>query len=85
MNKGFRIGVTAAGLTLLVGAGAIQPAAAQDRISMRTSALPASISDLRLAEPLSIQADRSSIDPALQDAEGRQQVLVRLRSPSVAK
>ncbi len=85
MNKGISTIVKAAGLTLLVGAGAIQPAAAQDRISVRTSALPASISDLRLAEPLSIQADRSSIDPALRDAEGRQKVLVRLRSPSVAK
>jgi subtilisin family serine protease len=85
MIKGLKIGVTAAGLTLLVGSGAIQPALAQDRVSMRTGSLPASINELRLAEPLTIQADRSTIDPALANAEGRQQVLVRLRSPSVAK
>jgi len=85
MNKGFKIGLTAAGLTLMVGAGALQPALAQDRTAMRSGALPASISDLRLAEPLTVQADRSTIDPALQAAQGRQQVLVRLRTPSVAK
>ena len=85
MTRGFKIGMTAAGLTLLVGSGAIQLAvAAQDRISMRTSAPPVSISDLRLAEPLTMQADRSTIDPALRSATGRQQVLVRLRTPSVS-
>ena len=85
MNKDFRTRITAAGLTLLVGAGAIQPAVAQDRLAVRSGALPASISDLRLAEPLTAQADRSIIDPALRAAQGRQQILVRLRSPSVAK
>ena len=70
MNKGLKISVTAAGLTLLVGSGALQPALAQDRVSMRTGSLPASVSELRLAEPLTIQADRSTIDPALANAEG---------------
>lgn len=85
MIKALNTILKATGLTLLVGAGGLQPAVAQDRISMRTSALPASISSLRLAQPRTIQVDRSIVDPALANAEGRQQVLVRLRSPSVAK
>jgi subtilisin family serine protease len=40
---------------------------------------------MRLEEPLAAAVDRSVIDAALERADGRQQVLVRLRTPSVAK
>jgi subtilisin family serine protease len=86
MHKGIRISAAAAGLTMLIGASGVPTAEAADRLSERANAqLPASISGLRLAEPLTIQADRSVIDPALVNGDGPQQVLVRLRSPSVAK
>jgi subtilisin family serine protease len=71
---------------MLIGASGVPTAEAADRLSERASAqLPASISGLRLAEPLTMQADRSVIDPALVNGDGPQRVLVRLRSPSVAK
>jgi subtilisin family serine protease len=86
MHKGIRISAAAAGLTMLIGASGVPTAEAADRLAERAGAqLPASISGLRLAEPLTIQADRSVIDPALVNGDGPQQVLVRLRSPSVAK
>jgi subtilisin family serine protease len=50
-----------------------------------TAEMPASISQLRLSEPLTAVADRSLLDAAMQQGQGRQQVLVRLRTPSVAK
>jgi subtilisin family serine protease len=53
---------------------------------MRTAAdVPASVAQMRLSEPLTAYADLSMIDPALRQADGRQQVLVQLRTPSVAK
>lgn len=86
MHKGIRISAAAAGLTMLIGASGVPTAEAADRLSERASAqLPASISGLRLAEPVTMQVDRSVIDPALVNGDGPQQVLVRLRSPSVAK
>jgi subtilisin family serine protease len=86
MHKGLRIGAAAAGLTMLIGASGIPSASASERLAARSNApLPASIAELRLAEPLTAQSDRSFIDPALAGAEGPQEVLVRLRSPSVAE
>jgi len=86
MKKGFNLSAAVAGLTVLVGSVAIQPASAADRTAMRYGGeLPASITQMQLPERLTIQADRTNVDLALQSAEGRQQVLVRLRSPSVAK
>jgi subtilisin family serine protease len=40
---------------------------------------------MRLPQPLMGAADRSALDAAMQQAQGRQKVLVRLRTPSVAK
>mgnify|MGYP001820271770 CR=1 FL=1 len=86
MHKGIRISAAAAGLTMLIGASGVPTAEAADRLSERANVqLPASISGLRLAEPVTMQIDRSVIDPALVNGDGPQQVLVRLRSPSVAK
>ena len=86
MCKGIRVSAAAASLTMLIGASVMPAAQAADRLAERAHAqLPASISELRLAEPLTMQADRSMVDPALTAAEGPQQVLVRLRSASVAK
>ena len=86
MHKGIKISAAAAGLTMLIGASGVPTAEAADRLSERASAqLPASISELRLSEPLTVAADSSVIDAATQHAQGRQQVLVRLRTPSVAK
>ena len=83
MKMGIKVSGVAAGLTMLIGSTITLPASAADRVSMRT-AVPASISQMRLSEPLTASADRSVIDSALQGAQGRQQVLVRLRSPAVA-
>jgi subtilisin family serine protease len=86
MHKGFGISAAVAGLTMLIGASAVPTAEAADRLAERSSAqLPASIEELRLRAPRTAQADRSIIDPAMSGAEGPQQVLVRLRSPSVAE
>ncbi len=86
MNKRFRIGATAAVLTSVVCSATIPPAVAADRAATRLGTqLPASIDQLRLPQPMSMTADRSIIDPALLTATGRQDVLVRLRSPSVAR
>jgi hypothetical protein len=72
MHKGIRISAAAAGLTMLIGASGVPTAEAADRLAERAGAqLPASISGLRLAEPLTIQADRSVIDPALVNGDGR--------------
>jgi subtilisin family serine protease len=71
---------------MLVGSTLVTPASAADRVQMRTAAeLPASIAQTRLSEPLTAAADLSAIHAAKQQAQGRQQVLVRLRTPSVAK
>ena len=86
MKTGFKLSAVVAGLTVLVGSVATQPVSAADRISMRYGGeLPASIQQMQLPERLTAQADRASVDLALQSAQGQQQVLVRLRSPSVAK
>jgi subtilisin family serine protease len=85
MKMGIKVSGIAAGLTMLIGSTVASPVVAADRVAMRSASVPASITQLRLSEPLTAYADRSVIDPALQGAEGRQQVLVRLRSPSVAK
>jgi subtilisin family serine protease len=70
---------------MLVGSTITLPATAEDRIAMRTTAaVPASVAQMRLSEPVTAYADRSMIDQALHQADGRQQVLVRLRTPSVA-
>jgi subtilisin family serine protease len=47
--------------------------------------MPASIERLRLQSPRTISGARAAIDPALGRATGQQNVLVRLRSPSVAE
>ncbi len=62
-------------------------AVAADRSAERLSApLPASISELRLPAPKSIEGVKlADIDPALLIAEGRQEIIVRLRTPSVAR
>jgi subtilisin family serine protease len=71
---------------MLIASTITLPASAADRLSQRLGAeLPASVSEMLLPEPMTVQADRSTIDPALQNATGRQQVLIRLRSPSVGK
>ena len=85
MKMGIKVSGIAAGLTMLIGSTIASPVVAADRVTTRSASMPASISQLRLSEPLTAYADRSVIDPALQGAQGRQQVLVRLRSPSVAK
>lgn len=86
MKGGSRVTSVAAGLTMLVGSTLVMPASAADRVQMRgTAEMPASISQLRLSEPLTAVADRSLLDAAMQQGQGRQQVLVRLRTPSVAK
>jgi subtilisin family serine protease len=86
MIGGSRVTSVAAGLTMLVGSTLVMPASAADRVQMRTAAeLPASITQMRLSEPLTAVGDRSLIDAAMQQGQGRQQVLVRLRTPSVAK
>ena len=86
MSGRSRVTSVAAGLTMLVGSTLVMPASAADRVQMRgTAEMPASISQLRLSEPLTAVADRSLLDAAMQQGQGRQQVLVRLRTPSVAK
>lgn len=85
MKVGFKVTAVAAGLTMLIGSTLVMPASAAERASMRTAGVPASIEQLRLSEPLTTAVDRSVVDAGLQFAQGRQQVLVRLRTPSVGK
>ena len=85
MKVGFKVTAVAAGLTMLIGSTLVMPASAAERASMRTADVPASIEQLRLSEPLTTAVDRSVVDAGLQAAQGRQQVLVRLRTPSVGK
>ncbi len=76
-------GVGAALFGVVLGASAAPPT---DRLAARSQQLPGNIEQLRLPTPIETQGvtlDR--VEPALLDAEGRQQVIVRLRSPSVAK
>ena len=75
--------VAAVLLGIAVSATAAPP---KDRLAARIQQLPGAIEQLRLPSPLQAEAGSLAIvDPALQEAEGRQQVIVRLRSPSVAK
>jgi subtilisin family serine protease len=75
--------VAAVLLGIAVSATAAPP---KDRLAARTQQLPGAIEQLRLPSPLQAEAGSLAIvDPALREAEGRQQVIVRLRSPSVAK
>ncbi len=76
----------AIGATLLGVAVSVAAAAPPDRLAARAQRLPAAIEQLRLPAPLEARSARLGVvDPGLVGAEGRQQVIVRLRSPSVAK
>ncbi len=84
--SGWKLGSAVGCVTFLAAATA--PASfAADRSAIRASAaIPASVEALRLDRPMQIDgASLAVIDTALQVAEGRQEVLVRLRSPSVAR
>jgi len=79
---------TAAGCLVFGAAASVAPIseAAPPAVDRYDRSLPASLDALRLAEPLQIAGiSRADIDPALLAAAGRQDVLVRLRSPSVAR
>jgi len=77
----------AAGCLAVTGASVAPPSAAAGPSAERLNrSLPASINELRLSEPLTAQdIELASIDPALRGATGRQEVLVRLRSPAAAQ
>lgn len=79
----------AAGCLAITAASVAPPSVAAGPAAGRLNRpLPAAISELRLAEPLTAQGvefQRGRIDAALKRAKGRQQVLVRLRSPSAAE
>ncbi|HSM55501.1 MAG TPA: S8 family serine peptidase [Candidatus Sulfomarinibacteraceae bacterium] len=69
---------------LIAGAAMAQEGSGPDRLDGRE--LPAGLADLRLDQPLTLEgAAPLGLDPSLQDAEGPQQVIVRLVSPSVAE
>ena len=70
-------------LTFLTLAMTAQPALAADRVSMRMQGqIPAGVLEMKLESPLVEEhAAIPRIDPALMGASGRQEVLVRLRSP----
>ena len=74
-------------LTFLTLAMTAQPALAADRVSMRMQGqIPAGVLEMKLESPLVEEhAAIPRIDPALMGASGRQEVLVRLRSPSVGQ
>lgn len=78
----------AAGCLVFGAASSIAPVTeaagpAPDRFAR---AIPASLESLRLAEPVQLEGvTLADIDPALLIAKGRQEVIVRLRTPSVAK
>ncbi|HSG33955.1 MAG TPA: hypothetical protein VLA37_05420, partial [Sphingomonadaceae bacterium] len=78
----------AAGCLVFGAASSIAPVTeaagpAPDRFAR---AIPASLDTLRLAEPVQLEGvTLADIDPALLIAKGRQEVIVRLRTPSVAK
>jgi len=77
----------AAGCLAVTGASMAPPSAAAGPSAERMNrSLPASIGALRLAEPLTAEGvELASIDPALRDASGPQQVLVRLRTAPAAR
>ncbi len=79
--------LTCAGAALFGVAMAASAAPPSERIAARMQQqMPAGIEQLRLPTPLSMEVDTAAyIDPALLEAEGSQEVIVRLRSPSVAK
>ncbi len=69
---------------LVVGAAIAQEGSDPDRLDGRE--LPADLADLRLDQPLTIEGvSPLGLDPSLQDADGVQQVIIRLVSPSVAE
>jgi len=77
----------AAGCLAVTGASVAPPSAAAGPSAERMNrSLPASIGALRLSEPLMAEGvELASIDPALRDASGLQQVLVRLRTAPAAR
>jgi subtilisin family serine protease len=83
--SGWKLG-TVVGCATFLAATAAPASYAADRAEVRASAaLPASIESLRLAAPIVREnVTLASIDPALTMAKGRQEVLVRLRSPAAA-
>jgi subtilisin family serine protease len=83
-----KLTLSAAAGCLVVGAAAgVAPASlAAPAIERIDRALPANLEHLRLAEPVTQSGvTLDAIDPALLAATGPQKVLVRLRSPSVAR
>ena len=78
--------LTCAGAALFGVALAASAAPPTDRIAARSAQLPAGIEQLKLPQPMTMESGGlAAVDPALADAEGRQEIIVRLRSPSVAK
>ncbi len=75
------------GAALLGASLAVSAAPPGDRTSERLQQqLPASVEQLKLPKPLEGQGiGAATVDPALIDAKGKQRVIVRLRTPSVAK
>ncbi|HSN72170.1 MAG TPA: S8 family serine peptidase, partial [Steroidobacteraceae bacterium] len=79
---------TAAGCLVFGAASSVAPIseAAPPTVDRLDRAIPAAIEALRLDAPIQIDGIAlADIDPALLLAEGRQEVIVRLRSPSVAR
>ena len=78
-----RAAVLATSMTLAAGAWAAGATPAQ-RLQGRS--LPASVRALAVAKYDALRArNHTVIDPSMQDAQGRQRVIVRLKSPSVAE
>jgi subtilisin family serine protease len=79
--------LTCAGAALFGVAMAASAAPPSERIAARMQQqVPAGIEQLRLPTPLTAQAEEGAfIDPALLAATGKQRVIVKLKSPSVAK
>jgi len=77
----------AAGCLAVTAASAAPPgSAAGPSVDRLSRSLPASIGELRLAEPVTAEdLALASVDPALRNASGRQQVLVRLRTAPAAR
>lgn len=86
-SRKLTLGVTASVLTVLAASSVAPPSLAADRSAARTSVrtVPASVDSLRLSTPRTANVARAQVDPALSRISGRQRVLVRLRSASVAE
>ena len=83
-----RLGLSAAAgvLTFVAASSVAQPSAGADRSAARVSRpLPATMERLRLDAPRTRANGRAEVDHNLRRNAGEQQVLVRLRSPSVAE